>query len=53
MLTVSMVDTTTPNTFSTYSSNTTDSNFGAAINVFSGSDLDQPWIGRDRTTVFM
>src|SRR6185437_9467611 len=44
VLTVSMVDTTTPNTFSTYSSNTTNSNFGAAINVFSGSDLDQPWI---------
>ena len=44
VLTVSMVDTTSPNRFSTYSSTTAASNFGSPINVFTGSDLDQPWI---------
>ena len=43
-LTVSMDENASPNTFSTYSGTTAASNFGAPINVFSGDDLDQPWI---------
>lgn len=43
-LTVSMDENASPNTFSTYSGTTAGSSFGAPINVFTGSDLDQPWI---------